>query len=62
MPLQKEDTSMTPRLADIVNRQRTARSRDAMFACVVVLAAILGAITVGTAANAASPHHLARHG
>jgi hypothetical protein len=53
---------MTPRLADIVNRQRTARSRDAMFACVVVLAAILGATTVGTAANAASPHHLARHG
>jgi hypothetical protein len=51
---------MTPRLADIVIRQRNSRIRDAMFACVVALATILGASAVGTAATAASTHQLAR--
>jgi hypothetical protein len=51
---------MTPRLASIVNRQRNSRIRDAVFACVVALAAILGATAVGTAATASSIHDLAR--
>jgi hypothetical protein len=50
---------MTTRLSDIASRQRNTRSRDALFACVVVLATVLGAIAIGTAANAASTHHLA---
>ena len=51
---------MTTRLADIVIRQRNSRIRDAMFACVVALATILGATAVGTAASAASSHHVPR--
>ena len=47
---------MTPRLADIVIRQRNSRIRDAVFACVIALATLLGATAVGTAAGAASTH------
>ena len=45
---------MTTRLADIATRQRRARARDAVFACWVTLAAILGATAVASAASAAS--------
>jgi hypothetical protein len=51
---------MTPRLTDIVIRRRNSRIRDAAFACVVALATLLGAAAVGTAAGAASTHHLVR--
>lgn len=51
---------MTPRLANIVTRQRNSRIRDAVFACVVALAAILGATAVATATTAASIHDVAR--
>jgi hypothetical protein len=37
------------RLDTIATRQRQARVRDAMFACFVVLAAMLGAVTVASA-------------
>jgi len=46
---------MTTRLADIATRQRRARARDAVFACWIALAAILGATAVGAVADAASP-------
>jgi hypothetical protein len=58
-PPQKEPT-MTTRLADIATRQRNTRIRDAVFTCVVALATLLGTTAVGTAADAASTHHLAR--
>ena len=45
---------MTSRLSDIATRQRGTRLRDALFACAVALAAILGAAAVGTAADAAA--------
>jgi hypothetical protein len=48
------------RLANIVIRHRNSRLRDAVFACVIALAAILGATAVGTATTAVSTHHLAR--
>lgn len=51
---------MTPRLANIANRQRNSRIRDTVFAGVVALAAILGVTAVGMAATAASTHYLSR--
>ncbi|HEU0032694.1 MAG TPA: hypothetical protein VFQ53_18815 [Kofleriaceae bacterium] len=51
---------MTTRLADIATRQRSTRLRDAMFACFVAVAAVIGATSVSTAANAASTQHVAQ--
>ena len=42
------------RLDTIVTRQRQSRARDLLFACVVALAAVIGATTVGTAVHEAA--------
>jgi hypothetical protein len=46
---------MTTRLATIATRQRTTRVRDALFAAFVALGIVIGASSVATAADAASP-------
>lgn len=46
---------MSNRLATIAIRQRRMRTRDAIFALAVTLAAILGVTSVAQAADAARP-------
>ncbi|HEU0030173.1 MAG TPA: hypothetical protein VFQ53_06055 [Kofleriaceae bacterium] len=48
------------RLADIATRQRHGRARDAVFACFVALAAVIGATSVATCVSVASTTHLAQ--
>lgn len=45
---------MTTRLTNIVIRHRNSRIRDAVFACVVALATLLGANAIGIAVSASS--------
>jgi len=47
-------------LASIAARQRTSRLRDAVFAVCVALAAVIGVTSVSTAAQAATPTHVAQ--
>ncbi len=44
------------RLETIATRQRNGRLRDAMFACFVATAVMLGAVTVGSTIHAAATH------
>lgn len=46
---------MSNRLATIAAAQNKTRIRDLVFACFVVLAAVVSVTTVTTAANVASP-------
>ena len=50
---------MTNRLDTIATRQRGTRTRDIVFAAFVVLAAVVSATTIGTAASVAAPAHTA---
>lgn len=45
---------MSTRLHNIAIRQTKTRTRDALFAAVIALAAVIGITTVNTAAHAAS--------
>ena len=47
-------------LQDITTRQRRTRSRDALFAALVVLAGIVSITSVGAAVHAATTHIVQR--
>jgi hypothetical protein len=51
---------MTTRLATIANAQKKTRTRDAIFACFVALAAAIAVSSVTTAADVANIHVVAR--
>lgn len=46
---------MSTRLHQIAVRQTQTRTRDALFAAVIALVAVVGITTVNTAAHAAAP-------
>jgi hypothetical protein len=47
-------------LANITNRQRNSRIRDAVFAAFVALGAIVSITTISTVASAASTHLISK--
>jgi hypothetical protein len=51
---------MTNRLANIDNRNKSSRVRDALFAAFVALAAVISVASISTAADAASTHVASR--
>lgn len=49
------------RLETIATAQKKTRTRDALFACFIALAAVIGVTSVTTAADAANTHYVAQH-